>query len=131
MERWRQEPSSKHNSHMKEDCARHGDTIQQIQKQTMYLSSKHIGMNLFLSTIKKPMDVIIGEFSSRCVGRQPKRKGSLLDTPIEEEQGMGLLEEQVLVEKIDGILQGLGSLKRERQQTLTELKEMVNSNNID
>jgi hypothetical protein len=124
MEKWRQEPSNTQNQTIKQEWARHGDTIQQISKQTQYLSSKFISMNLFFSTLKKPIDTIILEFSARCDG-DVKRRGSLLDTPIEEEHGMSLLEEQVLVEKIEGILHRLRNLKVERQQTLKELKEKV------
>jgi hypothetical protein len=125
LERWRQEPSSKHNQNIKHEWARHGDTIQQISKQTQYLSTKFFGMNLFLSSLKKPLEAIILEFSARCEGTDIKRRGSLLDTPIEEEQGMGSLDEQILVEKIEGILQRLRALKAERQQALAELKTMV------
>jgi hypothetical protein len=125
MDRWRQEPSSKHNQNIKHEWARHGDSIQQVVKQTQYLSTKFFGMNLFLSSLKKPLDAIILEFSARCEGTDVKRRGSLLDTPIEEEQGMSSLDEQVLVEKIEGILQRLRTLKGERQQALTDLKNLV------
>jgi hypothetical protein len=131
MERWRQEPSSRLNANIKHEWARHGDTIQQIVKQTQYLSSKHIGMNLFLSTIKKPIDAVKDEFSIKCHGTFPRRKGSLLDTPIEEENGMSLLDEQILVEKLEGILLRLKTLKTERQSYFKELKEKVFFINTD
>jgi hypothetical protein len=85
-----------------------------------------------VSLLCRPLDEVESIFAEKVMSAAPPpKKDSTVANLIDEDtagapgDGFGILNEQVLLEKIDNVLSRLKSLKAERTSALAELKNKV------
>lgn len=82
-----------------------------------------------IDILKRQLEDVESIFVERLMfstsSRKSSKVGSLIDDTVDGSGGFGVLNEQILIEKMDGLLSRLRSLKKERADVLQELKTKV------
>ncbi|KAJ3284601.1 bck1-like resistance to osmotic shock [Borealophlyctis nickersoniae] len=138
MDQWAQEPSAKLTSQIRQDIRQHRESFEKACATDQALFSRLNESKRDIDTLKRPLEEVQSIFAERVVAAtspQAARKepvANLIDAdgPGSPGNGLGQLDEQILVEKLDGILQRLRALKKERGNVLEELKTKLHQDDI-
>ncbi|RKO91970.1 BRO1-like domain-containing protein [Blyttiomyces helicus] len=134
-EKWTQEPSSKLTSQIRAGIRQHRDSFEKALSTDQALLSWLNESKPDIEILKRPIDEVESIFAERILeagpaSRKSKNVANLIDDVGGSENGLGVLEEQIVIEKLDGILTRLRALKKERTDVLEELKTRLHSDDI-
>ncbi|KAI9003605.1 BRO1-like domain-containing protein [Gaertneriomyces semiglobifer] len=120
---WAQSPSHPHTSRMREDLKTHRTNFERADVTDTALFTTWSQTEPTLHNLK----LAPGELQSAVLASMEhiSSVGNLIDS-----DGFSALDEQVLIEKIEGIMQRLRGLKKERAELVDELKGKIMSDDI-
>ncbi|KAJ3411416.1 bck1-like resistance to osmotic shock [Chytridiales sp. JEL 0842] len=136
IDRWPQEPSAKLTSQIRHDIRQHRESFEKAMSTDHSLVARLNECRRDVSLLCRPLDEVESIFAEKLMAAAPAPKkdsnvGNLLDAETTTpEDGFGILNEQVLLEKMDNVLNRLKSLKAERTQVLTDLKAKIHEDDI-
>ena len=127
MDQWTQEPSAKLNSHVRQDIRQNRESFEKALSTDQALFARINESKRDVAILKRSIEDVESIFAEQTIAAGPRKEPqvNLIDADTTGSGGLGQLGEQVLLEKIDGILLRLRALKKERSGTLEELKSKV------
>ncbi|KAJ3045369.1 bck1-like resistance to osmotic shock [Rhizophlyctis rosea] len=132
MDQWTQEPSAQLTSHIRQDIRSHRESFEKALSTDQALFARINESKRDVTTLKRPLEEVESIFAESTIlssGRK-EQQVNLIDADTTSTGGLGQLGEQVLLEKLDGILTRLRALKKERTETLEELKTKLHGDDI-
>lgn len=127
MNSWTQEPSATVNATMRSELRAHKESYEKaVPLDNPIIKELEESKNI-IDILNRPVDSLETYLVDIIVSAIPfDEKNSLLDeNASKEESKIGLLGEQISIEKIDSLIQHLRSLKSDRATILEEMKEKV------
>ena len=125
---WTQAPSAGLNSSLRQELRGHADTLSQAQSNDDLLEAQWIKHRGDIETLASGEDGLALREAFKTVGTKQVTglgEGSLLDLVDDDGPGGSTGRVPELVRTVEKGLSGLNVIKRERQQTLKQLKEAV------
>ncbi|KAJ3082965.1 bck1-like resistance to osmotic shock [Quaeritorhiza haematococci] len=134
MNQWKQEPSAKLTSHMRQDIRQHRESYEKALSTDQTLLARLKETRADIDILKRPIEEVESIFAERIMGaagtpNKPKSGPNLMDENVGE-GGLGVLGEQLMFEKLDNILNRLRALKKERVGLVEELKAKNKENQV-
>ncbi|KAJ1565858.1 bck1-like resistance to osmotic shock [Nowakowskiella sp. JEL0078] len=136
-DQWTQEPSIQQTTQLRQDIRQNRDAFERALATDQILLTRLREVSNGLDVLKRPIDEAESIFSQKLdyAVSGPKKHlrpsvNLLDDVPEQSSDGLGVLGEQIVLEKIDTILGRLRSLKAERTQALEDLKNQVHQDDI-
>ncbi|KAI9330202.1 BRO1-like domain-containing protein [Obelidium mucronatum] len=136
MNSWNQEPSVKLTAQIRHDIRVHRESFEKALATDQTLLVRLNECRRDVATMSRPLDEVQSIFAEliRAVATLKKSDvavGNLIDDgPGTSGEGLGKLGEQIIVEKLDGMIQQLRKLKTERATAFAELKTKVREDDI-
>ncbi|KAJ3067061.1 bck1-like resistance to osmotic shock [Podochytrium sp. JEL0797] len=135
MNSWNQEPSVKLTAQIRHDIRSHRESFDKALATDQGLLARLNECRRDVATMSRPLEEVQSIFAEliRAVATLKKSDvavGNLIDEVPGSTEGLGKLGEQIIVEKLDGMIQQLRKLKTERASTLAELKTKVHDDDI-
>ncbi|KAI8621903.1 BRO1-like domain-containing protein [Chytriomyces sp. MP71] len=137
MNSWTQEPSVKLTAQIRHDIRSHRESFDKAAATDQSLLARLNDCRRDVAIMSRPLEEVHSVFAEmiRAVATLKKPDvavGNLIDEDISSPDGAGLgkLGEQITVEKLDGMIQRLRTLKTERATVLNELKAKVREDDI-
>ncbi|KAJ3342835.1 bck1-like resistance to osmotic shock [Gonapodya sp. JEL0774] len=146
MELWSQEPSIRLTSTIRADIRRHREALEKAQETDFALMNKVSECKSDLEILSKPVNEVAKLFAEVVTagdssissggdlfGGSTVKVGTLLDEDVvgsEKDGALGVLGEQLLIERMDSYLVKLRQLKKERGDIVEELKTKLHSDDI-
>ncbi|KAJ3209989.1 bck1-like resistance to osmotic shock [Dinochytrium kinnereticum] len=119
MNRWTLEPSATLTSHIRQEVRQHRESLAQVSSSSQIAVTNLNSVHREIAILKKSNEDIETYFVDRVVGDKSIEKKVTDDSLI----GLGTLGEQIILEKIENMLNRVQSLKIERAALLGELVE--------
>ncbi|KAI8919290.1 BRO1-like domain-containing protein [Powellomyces hirtus] len=133
-ELWSQEPSGQLTSRMREEIRQHRDSFEKAMGTDGVLQGNLEESKSIIDILRRPRDGIEASFAERLSTSGSAKRGSqianLIDGTDDGSAGLGILNEQIMIEKMDGLLSRLRSLKKERSDLVEELKTKLHQDDI-
>ncbi|KAI9095615.1 BRO1-like domain-containing protein [Phlyctochytrium arcticum] len=135
-EQWTQEPSVKLTSRFRDDIRQHRESFEKAMSTDGALISGLDVSRSVIDMLRQHPDKVEISFAERVIASAPNNTagtpiGNLIDETVDGGSGgFGVLNEQILIEKMDGLLSRLRTLKRERHDLIDELKAKLHSDDI-
>ncbi|KNC98241.1 uncharacterized protein SPPG_06641 [Spizellomyces punctatus DAOM BR117] len=133
VERWTQEPSAQLTSRIREDVRQHRDSFEKALATDGALMAGLEESRMNIDILKRRSEDVEAIFVERLITAAPTKKdnvANLLDENVDGGAGFGVLNEQILIEKMDGLLSRLRTLKKERNDLIDELKAKLHQDDI-
>ncbi|KXS21134.1 BRO1-domain-containing protein [Gonapodya prolifera JEL478] len=146
MELWTQEPSLRLTSNIRSDIRRHREALEKAHETDVALTRKVSDCKSDLDVLAKSVEevtriyvdfITAGDVTAVSGGDSntevPVKVGTLLDEDVtmpEKDGALGILGEQLLIERMDSYLSKLKQLKKERAEVVEELKVKLHSDDI-
>ncbi|KAI8918833.1 BRO1-like domain-containing protein [Entophlyctis helioformis] len=155
MDQWTMEPSFKLTTGMRTDIRTQRESLEKAGETDKGVQHRAKELKPFLALFTRPLADVETHFAetiyrSAPLSRREDRRMSLLDENVDAAtsssrasgrtsvasngsasgDGLGVLGEQIVIEKIDGILGRLRSLKHERSELVEELKRSLHDDDI-
>ncbi|KAJ3057219.1 bck1-like resistance to osmotic shock [Rhizophlyctis rosea] len=132
MDQWTQEPSATLNSHIRQDIRQNRESFEKALSTDQALFARINESKRDVSSLKRPIEEVESIFAEQTISVGPRKEQqvNLIDADTTGSGGLGQLGEQVLLEKLDGILMRLRALKKERLETLEDLKSKLHADDI-
>ncbi|KAI8909543.1 BRO1-like domain-containing protein [Gorgonomyces haynaldii] len=124
---WTQEPSIKLSQFMHQDLSKMRQNLEQAEQTDNRVFTALSQHQELVSLFQMPLDQIHHAFSAQL--KVKEKRPSLIDESLNKNE-MGLLGEQIMVEKLDSMLQRLLNLKKERKTLLGEMKAFMEKDEI-
>ncbi|KAJ3016455.1 bck1-like resistance to osmotic shock [Thoreauomyces humboldtii] len=132
-ELWRQEPSAKLTAKMREDIRQHRDSFEKANAtdglHEAGLKDSQANIDILR---REPNEVhaALVELVTSAPSKRGSQVANLIDGADDNSGGFGVLNEQIMIEKMDGLLVRLRALKKERTDLVEELKSTLHNDDI-
>ena len=135
MDLWIQEPSFKLSAPMRQELRDCQDKLNRASETDKSLWAKIESISPFLELFKTSVENVQTQFVRSVVGNvssadKDHPRASLIDEDVDKNDGLGILGEQIIIEKLDATLNRLKSLKKERLDLVEELKKKLHEDDI-
>ncbi|KAJ3172308.1 bck1-like resistance to osmotic shock [Irineochytrium annulatum] len=139
MNQWTQEPSAKLTSQIRLDIRQNRESFEKALATDQALVARLNDVRRETAVLGRPLEEIESIFAERVMqatpppDKSPKVGNLLEDIPGSTGSvngGLGVLEEQIILEKIDNMMSRLRGLKNERVAAVAELKAKVHQDDI-
>ncbi|KAJ3113395.1 bck1-like resistance to osmotic shock [Phlyctochytrium bullatum] len=131
-EKWTQEPSAKYTSQIRQDVKQNRTSYEAAARTDQALYAKIAEAKRESDLLRRPVDQLESIFAELILNaapanlQKPSGGGTLIDDP----NGPGGSGEQSAVDKIEGMLNQLRSLKAQRVNLVAELKTKIHEDDI-
>ncbi|KAJ1341162.1 hypothetical protein BSLG_004228 [Batrachochytrium salamandrivorans] len=145
MDQWTMEPSFKLATSYRQEIREYHESLDKANETDKGLKKRITDTSAFVELFSRPYTEVESHFSkaiSNAAGlatstapadRQAEKQISLLDERVDgipTADGLGVLGEQIVIEKIDGILNRLRVLKKSRGDLVEELKKKLHDDDV-
>ncbi|KAJ3131109.1 bck1-like resistance to osmotic shock [Physocladia obscura] len=132
---WTQEPSTQLTFQIRQDIRSHRESFEKAQETDKGVLIRLNECRRDIAILSRPIDevesIFIELIRSGSVPKKPEvAVGSLIDGIPDSNGGLDQLGEQIVIEKLDGMIHQLRKLKTERASTILELKSKVHDDDI-
>ncbi|KAI8818647.1 BRO1-like domain-containing protein [Fimicolochytrium jonesii] len=131
---WTQEPSAHRTGKMRDDLRHHRESLEKAAGTDTLLLSGLDQSKQIVDVLRRPSDDVQTCFVDQLISMGPSKAGqkvgNLIDGADSDGAGLGVLDEQVLIQKVDGLLSRLRGLKRDREGIVVELKTKLHEDDI-
>ncbi|KAJ3225504.1 bck1-like resistance to osmotic shock [Clydaea vesicula] len=123
LDKWTQPVSATLTSKMRQDLNQNRNTFEKAKSTDSQLFSRILDSQPVIDILKRPIEEVEAVFASKVL--EQKESSTLIDG-----DGFNVLGEQVMIEKLEGLVHRLQLLKKERNEVLNELKEKIHNDDI-
>ncbi|KAI8587570.1 BRO1-like domain-containing protein [Geranomyces variabilis] len=128
---WTQEPSGKYTAKMREDIRQHRDSFEKGQATDGLLHAGLEESKAIINILRQPRAEVEATFVAQVAApRRGSQVANLIDGGDDSAGGFGILNEQMMIEKLDGELTRLRALKKERGELVEVLKKQLHDDDI-
>lgn len=127
LDAWTQEPSSKLTATIRTELKSHKESFENATGLDPNILADLKEFQHVVTLLNQSLDRVEKQFIKEVITAVPAKNEntSLLDENADKSKAMGVLGEQIIVEKVDALLQHVRSLKKERVEILEEISAKV------